>query len=60
MGTSNLETGGGTQLTEELTVLTASSGCEAAMEKGDGGVFAALVVAALQGGKGPNLALFDF
>jgi hypothetical protein len=50
MGTPNIEAGGVAQLSEGLTVLTASRGSEVAMEKGRGGVFTGLVVAALQGG----------
>jgi len=50
MGTPNIEGPGITQLSEGLTVLTASRGSEVAMEKGGGGVFTDLVVAALQGG----------
>ena len=50
MGTPNIEEGGVAQLSEGLTVLTASRGSEVAMEKGGGGVFTDLVVAALQGG----------
>lgn len=50
MGTPNPEEGGVAQLSEGLTVLTASRGSEAAIEKGGGGVFTDLVVAALQGG----------
>ncbi len=50
MGTPNIEEGGLAQLSEGLTVLTASRASEVAMEKGGGGVFTDLVVAALQGG----------
>ncbi len=50
MGTPNIAEGGVAQLSEGLTVLTASRGTEAAIETGNGGVFTALVVAALQGG----------
>lgn len=50
MGTPNVEEGGVAQLSEGLTVLTASRGAEVAMEMGGGGVFTDLVVAALQGG----------
>lgn len=50
MGTPNIEAGGVAQLSEGLTVLTASRKSEAAMEKGGGGIFTDLVLAALQGG----------
>jgi len=50
MGTPNIEDGGVAQLSEGLTVLTASRGSEVAVERGGGGVFTDLVVAALQGG----------
>lgn len=50
MGTPNIEEGGVAQLSEGLSVLTASRGSEVAMEKGGGGVFTDLVVAALHGG----------
>ena len=50
MGTPNIGEGGVAQLSEGLTVLTASRGSEVAMEKGSGGVFTDLVVAALHGG----------
>ena len=50
MGTPNIADGGVAQLSEGLTVLTASRGSETAMETGSGGIFTDLVVAALQGG----------
>jgi hypothetical protein len=50
MGTPSIAEGGVAQLSEGLTVLTASRGSETAMETGSGGVFTDLVVAALQGG----------
>jgi hypothetical protein len=50
MGTPNIAEGGVAQLSEGLSVLTASRGSEVAVEKGGGGVFTALVVAALHGG----------
>ena len=50
MGTPNTAGGGVAELSEGLTVLTASRGSEAAMEEQDGGVFTGLVIAALQGG----------
>ena len=50
MGTPDGQDGGVAQLSEGLTVLTASRGSEAAMEQGGSGVFTQLVVAALQGG----------
>ena len=50
MGTPNIQEGGVAQLSEGLTVLTASRDSEAAMEQGGSGVFTQLVVAALQGG----------
>ncbi len=50
MGTPNIEEGGVAQLAEGLSVLTASRGSEVALEKGGGGVFTDLVVAALHGG----------
>ena len=50
MGTPNIQEGGVAQLSEGLTVLTASRDSEVAMEQGGSGVFTQLVVAALQGG----------
>jgi hypothetical protein len=50
MGTPNIAEGGVAQLSEGLTVLTASRGTETAIETGSGGVFTDLIVAALQGG----------
>jgi len=50
MGIPNFAADGVAQLSEGLTVLAASRASEAAMEDGDGGVFTALVVDALQGG----------
>lgn len=50
MGTPNMEQGGVAQLSEGLSVLTASRGSEVAMERGGKGVFTDLVVAALHGG----------
>ena len=51
MGTPNTAGGNTAQLSEGLTVLTASRGSQAAMEEqGKGGVFTSLVVAALEGG----------
>ena len=50
MGTPNVAEGGVAQLSEGLTVLTASRGSEVAMEQGGGGVFTELLVAGLQGG----------
>lgn len=50
MGTPNVAESGVAQLSEGLTVLTASRGSEVAVEQGSGGVFTDLVVAALQGG----------
>ena len=50
MGTPNTTDSGVAQLSEGLTVLTASRGSEVAMEQDGGGVFTDLVVAALQGG----------
>jgi hypothetical protein len=50
MGTPNIADKGVAQLSEGLTVLTASRGSETAVETGSGGVFTELVVAALQGG----------
>ena len=50
MGTPKIQEGSVAQLSEGLTVLTASRDSEVAMEQGDGGVFTQLVVAALQGG----------
>lgn len=50
MGTPNIAEGGVAQISEGLTVLTASRASEAAMEQGGGGVFTDLVVSALQGG----------
>ena len=50
MGSPNIQEGGLAQLSEGLTVLTASRDSEAAMEQGAGGVFTQLVVAALDGG----------
>jgi hypothetical protein len=50
MGTPNIADGGVAELSEGLTVLTASRGSEVAIETGSGGVFTELVVASLQGG----------
>ena len=50
MGTPNIDEGGVAQLSEGLTVLTASRGSEVAVEQDGGGIFTGLVVAALQGG----------
>ena len=50
MGTPNTAGGGVAELSEGLTVLTASRGLEAAMEEQEGGVFTSLVIAALEGG----------
>lgn len=50
MGTPNIEEGGVAQLSEGLTVLTASRAYEFALESNGGGVFTDLVIAALQGG----------
>ena len=50
MGTPNIQEGGLAQLSEGLTVLTASRDSEAAMERGGRGVFTQLVIAALEGG----------
>ena len=50
LGTPNIGTGGLAQLSEGLTVLTASRDSEVAVEQGGGGVFTKLVVAALEGG----------
>ena len=51
MGTPNITGGKTAELSEGLTVLTASRGSEAAVEEpGRGGVFTNLVVAALEGG----------
>lgn len=50
MGTPTIQQGGVAQLSEGLTVLTASRDSEVAMEQGGGGVFTQLVVGALQGG----------
>lgn len=50
MGTPSVADGGVAQLSEGLTVLTASRASEAAMEQAGAGVFTALVVDALQGG----------
>ena len=50
MGTPNTAGGDVAELSEGLTVLTASRGSEAAMEEQDGGVFTNLVIAALKGG----------
>ena len=50
IGTPNTASGGLAQLSEGLTVLTASRDTEVAVEQGGGGVFTKLVVAALQGG----------
>ena len=52
MGTPNVTDSSVAQLSEGLTVLTASRGSEVALEQrgGGGGVFTDLVVAALQGG----------
>ena len=49
MGTPKIQEGSVAQLSEGLTVLTASRDSEVAMEQGGGGVFTQLVVAALQG-----------
>ena len=51
MGTPNIEESSLAQLSEGLTVLTASRGSEVAMEQGGGGVFTQLVVDALQGAR---------
>ena len=50
MGTPNTADSGVAQLSEGLTVLTASRGSEVAVEQGGSGIFTALVVDALQGG----------
>lgn len=50
MGTPNIAEGGVAQLSEGLTVLTASRATEVAVETGGEGIFTGLVVAALQGG----------
>ncbi len=50
MGTPNIQGGGVAQLSEGLTVLTASRDSEVAMEQGGSGVFTQLVVDALKGG----------
>ena len=50
MGTPKIQEGGVAQLSEGLTVLTASRDSEAAMEKDGSGVFTQLVVEAFQGG----------
>lgn len=50
MGTPSANEGGIAELSEGLTVLTASRGAEAAMEQNATGVFTELVVAALRGG----------
>ena len=50
MGTPNTTGSGTAQISEGLTVLTASRGSESAMEGPDGGVFTNLVIAALEGG----------
>ena len=50
MGTPNVTDSSVAQLSEGLTVLTASRGSEVALEQRGGGVFTDLVVAALQGG----------
>ena len=51
IGTPNIDASGLAQLSEGLTVLTASRDSEEAMDQGSGGgVFTQLVVAALQGG----------
>ena len=50
IGTPDIASGGLAQLSEGLTVLTASRDTEVAVEQGGGGVFTKLVVAALQGG----------
>ena len=50
MGTPKIQQDGGAQLSEGLTVLTASRDTEVAMEQGGSGVFTQLVVGALQGG----------
>ncbi len=52
MGTPTIAEGGIAQLSEGLTVLTASRHSEPAMEKGGAGVFTDLVVDGLQGGAG--------
>lgn len=50
MGTPKIANGGVAQLSEGLTVLTASRESEVAVESGDAGVFTALVVDGFQGG----------
>ena len=50
MGTPKIQQDGVAQLSEGLTVLTASRDAEVAMEQGGSGVFTQLVVGALQGG----------
>ena len=50
MGTPKIQQDGVAQLSEGLTVLTASRDEEVAMEQGGSGVFTQLVVGALQGG----------
>ena len=50
MGTPKIQEGGVAQLSEGLTVLTASRDSEVAMEQGGDGIFTQLVVAALRGG----------
>ena len=50
IGTPNIGASGLAQLSEGLTVLTASRDSEVAVEQDGGGVFTQLVVAALQGG----------
>ena len=50
MGTPNTADSSVAQLSEGLSVLTASRGSEVAVEQGGGGVFTDLVVAALRGG----------
>ena len=50
MGTPSVAEGGVAQLSEGLTVLTASRGSEVAQEQGGTGVFTDLVVDALRGG----------
>ena len=50
VGTPTINAQSLAQLSEGLTVLTASRACEEAVDEGSGGVFTQLVVAALQGG----------
>lgn len=50
MGTPHIQEGGVAQLSEGLSVLTASRDSEAAIEQGGSGVFTQLVVDALRGG----------